>query len=322
MDDLKADDIRKPIEDLLPGGCYFTNLEEFLRVLDKRNGEFRPLGEKQLSFNVKVEDGEARTFEVYVCNMNTPNFLKYHAKFESFLFWFIDAASRVQHDPQWEYFVVFEKYKTIDGQERYASVGYCSVYQCYSYPENIRPRISQMIVLPPFQRLGVGSKIIEAIYGFYAPKPEVKDITVEEPSAVFQHMRSAVDAKLCRNLPAFESEKLKFGLSKEMLQEAKEKYKINPKQCRIVYEILRLAVTNRDDQDEYRLYRLEVKKRLNMSRHKEKRDLERAAKRGFNVTAAMAVLPTNEERMELLQLEYKATEDGYLNILKKINVVD
>lgn len=310
------------VEDILPGGGYYTNLEEFLRILEKRNEDFRPMGDKVLTYELKVEGAEARVFEIYACTMNTPNFLKFHAKFESFIFWFIDAASRIMHDPQWQYFVVFEKYKTSTGKEQYASVGYASVYQCYSYPQNIRPRISQMFVLPPFQRLGVGSKIIEAIYSFYAPKSEVKDITVEEPSAIFQHMRSIVDAKLCRALPAFAPDKLKQGLSKEMLQEATEKYKINPKQSRTVYEILRLAATDRNNAEEYKNYRLEIKKRLNMVHHKSKRDLERAQKRGFNVTAAMAMLPTDQERMDQLQLEYQVTEEAYLSILKKVTASD
>lgn len=319
IDDLKADDIRSAVEEILPGGACFTNYDEFLRVSEKKNSEFRPIGDKQSSFQVTVEGEDTRTFEIYSCDMSTPNFLKYHAKFETFIFWFIDAASKIQHDPQWQYFLVFEKYKASTGEDRYASVGFASVYQCYSYPEHIRPRISQMLVLPPFQRLGVASKIIETIYAYYAPRKDVKDITVEEPSAIFQHIRSIVDVKLCRKLAAFAPEKLKNGLNKEMLGEAKENFKINPKQCRTVYEILRLGVTDRNNVEDYKNYRVEVKKRLNMVHHKSKRDLERAQKRGFNVTAALKLLSTDEERMEQLQFEYQATEEAYLSILKKAN---
>lgn len=43
----------------------------------------------------------------------------------------------------------------------YATVGYSTVYLYYAYPEHIRPRISQMLVLPPFQKMGIGSKMIE-----------------------------------------------------------------------------------------------------------------------------------------------------------------
>lgn len=43
----------------------------------------------------------------------------------------------------------------------YATVGYSTIYLYYAYPEHIRPRISQMLVLPPFQKMGIGSKMIE-----------------------------------------------------------------------------------------------------------------------------------------------------------------
>lgn len=216
------------------------------------------------------------------------------------------------------YIFSFEKYKTPNGDIRYASVGYTTVYLYFSYPENIRPRISQMFVLPPFQRIGVGSKIIEALYSYYGSKTNVTDITVEEPSDIFQEMRSSVDAKLCKDLESFAPEKLKHGLSKEMLEEAKNKYKINPKQCRIVYEILRLANTNRANSQEYKEYRLEIKKRLSMYYCKQKRDLLRAEKRGVNIASAMAMLPTDEQRLEQLMIEYKAVEEMYLKIIEKI----
>lgn len=277
------------------------------------------MGDLLCCFDVRVNESPVRSFEIFACNMETPDFLKYHVKLESFIFWYIDAASRIIHDPQWQYFLVFEKYKSRTGKDRYASAAYASVYQCYNYPENIRPRISQILVLPPFQRLGLASKIIETIYKFYASRKDVRDITVEEPSPIFQHIRSIVDVALCRNLKSFAPEKLKLGLSDEMLMETKEKFKINPKQCRIIYEILRLGVTDRDDADEYKQYRQEIKKRLNMIHHKSKRDLERAQKRGFNVTAAIKGLLSDEERLEQLQLEYQAVEESYLNILRKAN---
>uniref|UniRef100_A0A336KDZ6 Histone acetyltransferase type B catalytic subunit n=1 Tax=Culicoides sonorensis TaxID=179676 RepID=A0A336KDZ6_CULSO len=324
LDGMKGDDIDKAVSELMPGGCYYTSLDEFLSVVNKKSADFKPMGNKVFDFSIpesgsNVDGEKQREFEIYQCDMNTPNFLKYHAKFESMIFWFVDAASNIIHDPQWEFFVVFEKYKTSSGDIRYVSVGYTTVYLYFSYPENIRPRISQMFVLPPFQRMGIGSKIIEAIYSYYGSKPNVTDITVEEPSDIFQEMRSAVDAKFCKNLESFSPEKLKAGLSKEMLNEAKEKFKINPKQCRIVYEILKLGVINCKDPKEYRDYRLEVKKRLTMYFAKQKRDLLRAEKRGVNIANALATLPTDEQRLEQLQIDYKKIEDTYKKILKKIN---
>lgn len=71
----------------------------------------------------------------------------------------------------------YEKYKTSEGNTAYAFIGYSTVYQFYVYPEQIRPRVAQMLILPPFQRQGLGSELLSAIYGFYRSNPAVKEIT-------------------------------------------------------------------------------------------------------------------------------------------------
>lgn len=59
----------------------------------------------------------------------------------------------------------------------YAIAGYATVYQYYAYPKNIRPRISQFLVLPPFQRQGIGANLLRTIYDHYKIMDEVLDIT-------------------------------------------------------------------------------------------------------------------------------------------------
>nr|CAD7413658.1 unnamed protein product [Timema poppensis] len=70
----------------------------------------------------------------------------------------------------------YEKY-TQDGSTMYAVVGYMTVYQYYAYPKNIRPRISQMLVLPPYQRRGLGEKLLSTMYQHYINDNRVVDIT-------------------------------------------------------------------------------------------------------------------------------------------------
>jgi histone acetyltransferase 1 len=70
----------------------------------------------------------------------------------------------------------YEKY-CLDGNTRYAIAGYATVYEYYAYPDNTRPRISQMLVLPPFQHNGVGVQLLDKIYRYYISQPRVVDIT-------------------------------------------------------------------------------------------------------------------------------------------------
>lgn len=309
---MKADDVNV-ITEIFPDG-YYTNLEEFLTVMDKKAKTFEPVGEKIYEFKV----GE-RTFQFFFCDSATANFQKYHARLESFTFWFIDATSRIEHDEKWRFFVVYEKYETPDGENRYASVGYSSVYQYFAYPDKIRPRVSQFLVLPPFQRLGVGTQLLQTIYKHYQAMEKVCDITVEDASENFQRLRNTVDARMVKDLPEFAAENLKNGFSSKMAQAAKEKFKVNPKQCRIIYEILRYGITNKANKAEYKAYRLDVKKRLNMNYLKEKRDLKKLLDRGFLITADKKLaLPSVEENIEQLEGLYQETENYYQAIIERI----
>lgn len=84
-----------------------------------------------------------------------------------------------------------------------------------------------MLVLPPFQKLGIGTKFLETIYKYYHVQKNVIDMTVEDPSEDFQRMRNFVDARLCRDLQAFAREEIKKGFSKEMVRQARETHKVS-----------------------------------------------------------------------------------------------
>lgn len=60
---------------------------------------------------------------------------------------------------------------------RYHFVGYATVYNFYSYPAGLRPRISQFVILPTYQRFGIGKKLLFQIYEYYENDPKVGAIT-------------------------------------------------------------------------------------------------------------------------------------------------
>ena len=41
----------------------------------------------------------------------------------------------------------------------------------------MRPRISQMLVLPPFQKQGLGAKLLDTVSKYYWNNPKIVDIT-------------------------------------------------------------------------------------------------------------------------------------------------
>ena len=55
-------------------------------------------------------------------------------------------------------FLWFRFEEVASGEEkRYTSVGYVTWYKFFHYPDHVRPRISQFLVLPPYRRQGHGS---------------------------------------------------------------------------------------------------------------------------------------------------------------------
>jgi histone acetyltransferase 1 len=67
-----------------------------------------------------------------------------------------------------------------------------------------RARISQFIILPPFQGKGVGALLYDTIFGHYIADAATKEITVEDPNEDFDLLRDLCDLKYLRkNVPEF-----------------------------------------------------------------------------------------------------------------------
>jgi len=314
---VKADELRITLMESL-GLKFVTNKDMF--ILDMAEDEkFHPFGELIHSATVKKEeDNSERVFEVYMCDVFDKEFLRYHSRLQSFLIWFVDAASFVDtDDDRWRFFVVYEKYKRSDGKTMYASAGYTSVYEYYAYPENMRPRMSQVIVLPPFRRLGLCSFMVEAVYKYYARIPKVIDITVEDPSEDFQRVRDFVDCVRCMELPVFSDEKLKGGFTAEMEEEARKKLLINKKQVRRIYEILYLNSISESNEKEFKEYRLTVKRRLNLPYQKQQKYLNRC-KALMTPQEVEANLPSLHNRISKLNEMFEDLIDEYRQVITRL----
>lgn len=101
---MKSDDIMTSISKLLTFGCFYTNIDEFVAKLDKEES-FQPFGDKVHSWTIEKENS-SRTYETYECNVSTPGFKAFHSRLQTFLLWFVDAASYIDiEDSQWTFFV-------------------------------------------------------------------------------------------------------------------------------------------------------------------------------------------------------------------------
>lgn len=320
-----ADDIRAPLLERIPPG-YLENLDDFRTSLEKED-TFRPFGDQLKSFEHHTKD-ESKTLEIYKVSSvsalsNPDSFLKFHERLQTFLLWFVDAASFIEvDDPKWTFYFLFEK-AVVDGRPIHYILGYSTIYRYYAHPFKLRPRISQFLILQPWQRQGLGVQLLETINDDLRLDPDVLDIVVEDPSEAFMYMRDYVDCMACRSLKVFSKEALKEAKSfgDDMEHEARHKLKINKRQARRVYEILRLTTTDENDKSEMREFRLTVKRRLNQPYAAEKRKLEKCQKllKPSELQAVMRQMRiTPVEQKEYLDNLFKELMQDYKKIVRKL----
>ena len=102
------------------------------------------------------------------------------------------------------------------------------------------------------------------------------------------------------------------------------KLKVYCKLCiyffRRVYEIIRLHHTSLSDKDQYKSYKLDVKKRLNVPFQKEQSQLTKLQKllKPQEFAAAMVNITNKEQRLEQLEKQFTELETHYKSVLEKV----
>uniref|UniRef100_H2MSH2 histone acetyltransferase n=1 Tax=Oryzias latipes TaxID=8090 RepID=H2MSH2_ORYLA len=296
FDCVEPDDVEGKIREIIPAG-FTSNTDDFTSLLEKE-ANFKPFGTLLHSYTVHNEEAGEFTYQIHKVEISCPGFREYHERLQTFLMWFIETASFIDaDDDRWDFFLVFEKYNK-DGETLYATVGYMTVYNYYVYPDKTRPRVSQMLILPPFQGEGHGAQLLEAVHRFYCSLPKVQDITGEHlfiPLMVFLDICNAVCFhRGCSCWTTF-------------------------KHARRVYEILRLRATDMSDEKQAREYRLEVKKRLFGPYRKNQRELAKMKKclRPEELVSHMGQMDTQTQHEEL-EKSYQDVVEGYRRIIERI----
>ncbi|CAN6699345.1 unnamed protein product [Malus baccata var. baccata] len=105
----------------------------------------------------------------------------------------VDGSSPIDVvDPRWELYVLIQNKTDEKGDIYNVLLGFTAVYRFYHYPDSSRLRLSQILVLPPYQHKGYGRYLLEVLNDV-AVSENVYDLTVEEPLDYFQHVRTCVD---------------------------------------------------------------------------------------------------------------------------------
>lgn len=120
-------------------GKYYSDVNDFYKVL-KEEESYHPLGDK-----IKEVETHGKVLEVFKVSLDNEDFLKQNFNLQAVLPFFIDGASIIEPSPFWKYFLIYEK-------ESKNLLAYTTVFEAHHHKYKFRARISQVLVLPPYQR--------------------------------------------------------------------------------------------------------------------------------------------------------------------------
>ncbi|KAJ2558953.1 histone acetyltransferase 1 [Coemansia sp. RSA 1933] len=288
---LKADDIDTPMRSRLSAQALCSSKQEFAERVASDTKEFRPHGKKCHEYV-----HQDLVYEIYDNAFDNEGFCEYHRRMQTFMLFYIEGAQFIDAaDDKWRVFTVFEKL-VLQGAVSYSLVGYCTMYQFYHYPDRKRPRISQFLVLPPFQGQGHGSQLYRFIHALVLRTPEYVDLTVEDPSESFDDMRDRNDMRLLLDRHAFDG--LEAPVDAQTINRMQTEYKLSRRQTVRCMEIGLLRVLDKvKNPDAYSRYRLFVKRRIYAQNTDLLADLDDA------------------EKKEKVSESFAAVEDDYHRIL-------
>ncbi|KOS17852.1 Histone acetyltransferase type B catalytic subunit [Escovopsis weberi] len=276
------------VEEVLQAGNYlpqvaYVKRKEFEEAIQATGDDWRPPGTLHCGF--QMADGD---YEIWQGKLSCP-IIKTMVDNTQFLVpLFIEGGSYIGSDPEGESdeldlsdadrWTVWFLYKTekssfAPDKKAYTFVGFASVYRFFYFraPKPAAPadkgweipkgemdmgqlpcrsRLSQFLILPPFQGKGKGAVFYRTIFEHYQRQPQTHEFTVENPNEAFDDLRDYCDLAFLRKMPEFQALRLdpdvvvpKRGLvppliaGQQKLDEIRLKAKIAPRQFARVLEM-------------------------------------------------------------------------------------
>jgi len=302
-----ADDVLRILSTRLTQGQPVNDRTTFMKLLDDQNYNFKPFGNLIHSYQTSKPN---TTYEIYKCELTDPNVKQFHVKVQPFVLWFIDGASYItsigdnEDDSSWNIFYIFEKQQESE-KSKYSLVGFTTIYNFYAYPDLMRKRISQVLILPTYQRQGHGVHLLRSIYNDCHSNPKIKDITVEDASLDFTRLRDCVDIKILLEEVDFFKEDPLPSLDSTIVEQIRKETKFSTEQIKHCYDIIDFKQTDQQDKEQYKEFRMRIKRKL----YKKYEDI-------------LSDKSDPKEKKQELDAIYKELEQGFKDVLSKVEKLD
>lgn len=281
--------------------------------------EFSPFGKKCDEYNTN-----GKTFQIFKENLLSLRLQKFHKRIQIFVLLFIEAGSYIDtNDENWDYYMIFEK----DSKK---FIGFSTVYSYFKYPgsENFdqneihykRKKISQFVILPPYQGMNHGEKLYNTMVDEWLSDDSVKEIVVEDPNESFDDLRDRNDLQRLlslKNDTFFLKKILENGdfneipLNDEILLENQILYKMEKRQFQrcvemcLIHYLQLMQFSPKDKRLLEKKIRLQIKKRIYIKNREGLEGLQSSDMRDKLQTAYQRLIEDYQRIMKNLTLSGK-----------------
>ena len=169
---------------------YTTDKNIFLSQLKKENDIINPKGKKIFQYDKKI---------IYNIDILNDDFTEESYSMQALCTFFIDAASFIPLETNfWGYFLIIETIDNPGLKTNWRTIGFTSYKNFHIELDKYYTMISQFLILPPFQRKGIGSFLLENCYKYLSKVDKCcLEVTTEDPDIEFILMR---DYTICKIL--------------------------------------------------------------------------------------------------------------------------
>lgn len=194
LDDPDIEDPKSKMLEYLPESVIFKDEVKWVDSFKKEKVDYKIPG--TLVTNFTKDDDE---YEIYKLDLQSPDGLELHKRLQIFVLLLIEAGSYIDSsDPLWHEYVLYKK----GGEEESSLIGFTTAYNYWKYPghnkfqnndDETRLKISQFVILPPYQGKGIGGAFYTNLFRSWLHNPKIVEIVVEDPNESFDDLRDRCD---------------------------------------------------------------------------------------------------------------------------------
>jgi len=214
---------------------YTTDKNIFLSQLLKEDDIICPKG------SLIYEEGLRKIYNIDILNND---FTAESYSLQALCTFFIDAASFIPVETNfWGYFLITEIYDEKDKNKKWRTLGFCSYKNFHIELEKYYTMLSQFLVIPTYQRKGVGTFLLEHIYKYLFNEDKgCLEITTEDPDIEFILMRDYTICKLIANEKCIDNllRLVPVGVKIIEKKEIYEKFNLNKSEIESICKKLKL----------------------------------------------------------------------------------